>query len=115
VIRALLEMRVASGDEDVFVDAWKGVAKLAAAAPGNVRQALLRDESEPTRFVISSDWNSLADFRAFERSPAQDAATAPLRRLRLSASMSVFEVASAFEGPVEDADHGSDGSSHGRS
>ena len=106
MIRALLEMRVAAGDEAAFVEAWKGVATLAAGAPGNVRQALLRDSREPTRFVISTDWRSIADFHAFERSPAQDAATAPLRRLRVSASMSVFEVASALEGHEEAVEPG---------
>jgi len=51
--------------------------------------------------VVSTDWESLADFRSFERSPEQDVATAPLRALRESASMTVFEVAATFEGRVE--------------
>ncbi len=101
MVRALLEMRVRAGQESAFVETWRGVARLAAAAPGNLRQALLRDPNDPDRFVVSTDWRSLQDFRAFERSPEQDAATAPLRQLRASASMSVFEVAAAFEGLVE--------------
>ena len=101
MVRALLEMRVRAGAEQEFERAWKAVARLAAQAPGNLRQALLRDPREPGRFVISTDWATAEDFRTFERSPEQEAATAPLRRLRESASMSVFEVAVAFEGTRE--------------
>jgi heme-degrading monooxygenase HmoA len=101
MVRALLEMRVHSGQEKQFVEAWREVARLAAAAPGNIRQALLRDPVQGSRFVICTDWTTIEDFRAFERSPGQDVTTAPLRRLRESASMSVFEVAAAFEGKSE--------------
>jgi heme-degrading monooxygenase HmoA len=101
MVRALLEMRVHSGQEEEFVEAWREVARLAAAAPGNVRQALLRDPREVARFVICTDWITIEDFRAFERSQEQEVATAPLRRLRESASMSLFEIAAAFEGTSE--------------
>src|SRR5947209_8740360 len=101
MVRALLEMRVRSGQEEEFVEAWLEVARLAAAAAGNVRQALLRDPHDRSRFVICTDWITIEDFRAFERSPEQEVATAPLRRLRESASMSVLEVAAAFEGTSE--------------
>jgi len=52
----------------------------------------LRDPADPSRFVISSDWETAAAFRAFERSPWQEALTAPLRELRTSASMTVHDL-----------------------
>jgi heme oxygenase (mycobilin-producing) len=91
-------MRVRPGNEDAFIAAWAEVARLAARAPGNVRQMLLRDPADGARFAVSTDWASLGDFQAFERSPGQEIATAPLRAMRESASMSVFEVVTAFDG-----------------
>ena len=94
-------MRVKAGQEGAFEAAWLDVARHAAAAPGNLRQALLRDPRDPTRFVVSTDWTSLETFRSFERSPEQDRVTAPLRALRESAAMAVYEVVHRFEGGDE--------------
>jgi heme-degrading monooxygenase HmoA len=104
VVRALLEMRVRPGDEDAFIAAWAEVARLAALAPGNLRQMLLRDPGDGARFLVSTDWASIGSFQAFERSPGQEVATAPLRALRESASMSIFEVVTAFEGTIRNPD-----------
>ena len=101
MVRALLEMKVRAGDESRFEAAWREVARVAAAAPGNLRQALLRDPDDTTRYLISTDWESLDAFRNFERSPAQDQLTAPLRALRVSAQMSLFEIRSIFDGTRE--------------
>jgi heme-degrading monooxygenase HmoA len=88
MIRATLRMRVRPGMESAFEDAWCRVAAEAGRAPGNLRQTLLRD-AEPRTYVVTSDWDSAAAFHTFERSPEQDALTAPLRALRESAGMSV--------------------------
>jgi quinol monooxygenase YgiN len=66
--------------------------------PGNLRQALLRDGSDPSSFVLTSDWESREAFTRFERSPEQDALTAPLRDLRESARMAVHDLVAHVEG-----------------
>lgn len=97
MVRALLMVRVLSGREAEFEQAWKAVAERVRAEPGNVRQTLLRDPRESSSYVVSSDWESREAFSRFERSREQDALTAPIRALRESASMTVMEVVEHVE------------------
>ena len=92
MVRATLSMQVRRGHEREFERAWTRIADRVRQEPGNVRQAQLRDAADPAAYVITSDWESEAAFRAFERSPAQDALTAPLRELRESASLVVHRL-----------------------
>jgi heme-degrading monooxygenase HmoA len=92
MLRAMLYMTVKPGHEEAFERAWRDVAAQAQHAPGNLRQALLRDPNDPASFVVSTDWESREAFHDFERSPQQDALTAPLRELRESARMSLYEI-----------------------
>src|SRR5688500_3583541 len=92
MVRATLTMKVKAGSEAEFEAAWRTVAEATRAAPGNVRQTLLRAADDESTFIISSDWESREAFGAFERSDEQDELTAPLRALRESASMRVDEV-----------------------
>ncbi|QXJ21523.1 antibiotic biosynthesis monooxygenase [Actinomadura graeca] len=91
MIRATLRMRVRPGGERAFERAFDAVAAATSREPANLRQSLLRGD-EPDTYVITSDWESLDAFRAFERSPDQDRLTAPLRELRVSAEMRVDEI-----------------------
>lgn len=99
MIRATLTMKVHPGREDEFEATWAAVADVTSRTAGNVRQTLLRAGDEASTFVIVSDWADRAAFEAFERSPEQDDLTAPLRALRVSASMRVDEIVAHFEGP----------------
>jgi heme-degrading monooxygenase HmoA len=85
-------MQVQPGKEADFEDAWRAVAAVTKSAPGNLRQTLLRSMDDPSTFLISSDWASREAFGAFEKSPEQDDLTAPIRALRVSASMRVDTV-----------------------
>ena len=98
MIRATLFMKVKAGREAEFEAAWRRVAEGARTAAGNLRQGLLRDPREPGSFVITSDWESREAFASFERSPAQDALTAPLRELRESARMELYDLITHVEG-----------------
>lgn len=97
MIRATLYMKVKAGREDEFEQAWRGVAVRTRLVPGNIRQALLRDPADPTGFVITSDWESREAFGRFERSKEQDMLTAPLRELRESAKMTIYEIVAHIE------------------
>ncbi len=96
MIRATLQMRVLPGREQDFVAAWEKVALSVSQATDNLRQSLL--QGGPGTFVITSDWTSREAFQAFERSPEQDALTAPLRELRESAQMEISEILIHVEG-----------------
>jgi heme-degrading monooxygenase HmoA len=91
-------MKVKAGREDEFEPAWRAIAERARHVPGNLRQALLRDPEDPASFVVTSDWESREAFSRFERSPEQDALTAPLRELRESARMTVHDLLVHLEG-----------------
>lgn len=92
MIRATLHIKVKAGREEEFERAWAAIAEQVRRDPGNLRQALLRDPSDPGGYVVTSDWESRDAFTAFERSPEQDELTAPLRELRESGTMTVYEL-----------------------
>jgi heme-degrading monooxygenase HmoA len=98
MVRTTLHMKVKAGREADFERAWRAIADKVRLAPGSVRQTLSRDPADPASFVITSDWESRELFHQFERSPEQDALTAPLREMRESARMSVHDVVVHLEG-----------------
>jgi heme-degrading monooxygenase HmoA len=85
-----LTFGVLAEDAETFEKEWRRVAAVAARQPGCLGQSLCRYHDNGLYYVISSDWAGLAAFRAFERSPEQDALTSGLRRLRQSAHMQVM-------------------------
>jgi heme-degrading monooxygenase HmoA len=101
VVRATLSMKVKDGRGADFERAWAKIAEEVRKVPGNLRQALTRDPDDPDSFVVTSDWRSREEFGKFERSPEQDDLTAPLRELRASAQMTVYELVVHVEGGVE--------------
>jgi heme-degrading monooxygenase HmoA len=98
MVRATLRLTVRPGRERELEQTWAAIAAEVRRAPGNLRQALLREPGDAGVFVITSDWESADAFRAFERSPEQDVLTAPLRALRESASITVHELVVHLEG-----------------
>jgi heme-degrading monooxygenase HmoA len=96
MIRAMLTMKVKAGREMDFEQAWSVVAEQTRRAPGNLRQALLRDPRDTRTFVVSSDWESQEAFSRFERSDSQDRLTAPLREMRESVKMTLYHLVDAL-------------------
>ncbi len=97
-VRATLRMKVRDGRAEDFERAWLAVAERVRSLPGNLRQSLLRDPDDASTFVVVTDWDSRATFSQFEHSPEQDDLTAPLRDLRESANMTVYEVLHDIKG-----------------
>lgn len=97
MIRVTLRLKIRAGREPEFERAWRRVASEVREVPGNLRQALLHDTSDPGVFTITSDWADEASFRSFERSSEQDALTASIRALRESAVMTVDELMTHIE------------------
>jgi 2-polyprenyl-6-methoxyphenol hydroxylase-like FAD-dependent oxidoreductase/heme-degrading monooxygenase HmoA len=91
-VRTLLRMRVREGAEAEFEEAWRAAAAQIAGVPGNIRQELLRDSTDPRTFLIAADWADKAAVDAFGRSSAREALTAALRDLREDADRSTFDV-----------------------
>jgi heme-degrading monooxygenase HmoA len=57
------------GSEEAFVDAWTQFASWASSMPGAGRLQLVRDITEPERFVSFGEWESLDEVRAWKSSP----------------------------------------------
>jgi len=98
MVRATLYFQVKEGRGDEFEQAWVAIADAVREIPGSIRQTLLRDPNDPAAYVLTSDWQTREQFHAFERSPEQDDLTAPLRDLRESARMAVYDVIQHVEG-----------------
>src|SRR5947209_6717309 len=92
MIRATLWMKVKAGREEEFERAWRTIAAHVQHVPGNLRQALLRDPQDLSSFTLTTDWENREAFHRFERSPEQDVLTAPLRELRESARMTLYDL-----------------------
>ena len=103
-VRTLLRMRVREGCEQAFEEAWREAAAQIATVPGNVRQELLRDASDPRTFLVAADWADRAAVDGFGRSEARERLTAALRDLREDADRSTFEVLYGITGG-EQASH----------
>jgi heme-degrading monooxygenase HmoA len=58
-----------AGREDAFIAAWKRFAGWASSMPGAGRLRLVRDISDPGRFVSFGDWDSIEQVRGWKRSP----------------------------------------------
>jgi heme-degrading monooxygenase HmoA len=59
-----------AGSEDVFIAAWERFAAWANGMPGAGRLRLVRDISDPGRFVSFGDWDSIEQVRDWKGSPA---------------------------------------------
>ena len=101
MIRATLHMKVRAGTEEEFIRVFSAVAEKVRLDPGSVRQTLMRDPNDASTFVVMTDWITREAFTRFERSAAQDDLTAPLRALRESASMTVYEVLFDLKGGAD--------------
>ncbi len=98
MVRAALRLSIRPDSEQEFLHVWAQIAEEVRTSPGNLRQTLHRSVDDPRQFLIVSDWIDEGAFRAFERSPEQDALTEPVRRLRKEADMCVYEVVKRVEG-----------------
>jgi heme-degrading monooxygenase HmoA len=58
-----------AGSEDAFIAAWQRFAGWASSMPGAGRLQLVRDNSDPGRFVSFGDWHSIEQVRDWKRSP----------------------------------------------
>jgi heme-degrading monooxygenase HmoA len=86
----------ATGDEAGIQALYQSVTTRLAGVPGLLGSELLQSTSDPDRYVVMSEWASLAAFQAWDVTPGH-AVTEPLRRYRAvnerGAAYEVYEVA----------------------
>jgi len=88
----------APGDGAEIEALYHAVSARLAGVPGLLGSELLRSAADPDRYVVMSEWVSLAAFEAWDVTP-QHAVTEPLRRYRdvneRGAAYEIYEVSAA--------------------
>ena len=91
----------APGDEVQIEALYHAVSARLAGVPGLLGSELLRSAADPDRYVVMSEWASLAAFDTWNVTP-EHAVTEPLRRYRdvnaRGAAYEIYEVAAACPG-----------------
>jgi heme-degrading monooxygenase HmoA len=78
-VRVLVFATVATGQEAAFEAAYARVTASVQGTPGHIRDELLRDRDRQGRYVLLSEWESAAAFRAWEDAPIHRRLTTPMR------------------------------------
>jgi heme-degrading monooxygenase HmoA len=79
VARVMVFASIREGEEDKFIEAFKEVTSKVKGTPGHIRDELLRQEGEPTQFVLLSEWESREAFLNWEDDPVHMNTTTPMR------------------------------------
>lgn len=85
--RIMVRSRPKPDDQEAFEEAFLQVSSSVRGTPGHIRDELLRDTQDPSLYVLYAEWESEADFLAWENHP---------RHLEMAAPMLPF-VADVFE------------------
>ena len=87
-LRVLLRIRIVPGREAEFEQLWRTPAR---TVPDNHGQQLLRLSGESGHYTVLTDWTDEPSFRAFERSPEQQAYLQRLWPMRADGEMQLLE------------------------
>jgi heme-degrading monooxygenase HmoA len=88
---------VKAGEEDGFVTAWTEFASWGHSWPGAGRLTLVRDTTEPSRYMSFGSWESFDAQRAWKDSPEFKVRMARVREHVVDFTPSVFEVVTAVD------------------
>ncbi|MGW0584640.1 antibiotic biosynthesis monooxygenase family protein, partial [Streptomyces sp. NPDC002920] len=68
-IRVVITATIRPEDRDAFEKAYLEVTENVRGTPGHIRDALLRDTSDTTRYSLIAEWESEEVFRAWADDP----------------------------------------------
>ncbi|MEG3632543.1 antibiotic biosynthesis monooxygenase family protein [Micromonospora palythoicola] len=78
--RVVFLVRVPDERTADFLRAYEAVRHLVAdGVPGHLVDQVCRSSTDPEQWLITSEWSSLADFEAWERSPEHRDLVRPMR------------------------------------
>lgn len=96
--RFTLAVRLKPGREEDLTRAYAALRERVTAAEGLIDHQLCQSLDDPERWLITSEWKSLEASSAWDRSPAHDELTAPLRDCWQSAEATKYVVRVGDEG-----------------
>ena len=91
--RVMVSALVAEEHVEAFEHAYAEVTGHVAGTRGHISDELLRDRTQPGRYILLSEWDSVEDFLAWENRPIHRETTTPMRPYWSVIERSIFEVA----------------------
>lgn len=91
--RVVFLITVAKENANAFLAAYEQIRlDVAEGVDGHIVDQVCRSEDDPSQWLITSEWESLAHFRAWERSEGHRRLVAPMRACMTSAVSLKFDV-----------------------
>jgi heme-degrading monooxygenase HmoA len=91
-VRLMVDVRIKEGTEGDLTAAYAALVARAAQEPGLIAHQLCQSADEPDRWLVISEWESLEQSTAWDRSEDHGRLLAPMRACFVSAARSAFEV-----------------------
>jgi heme oxygenase (mycobilin-producing) len=81
-VRVMIWAVAPAGGPGAVEAAYHEISAQLVGTPGLLGNQLMRAAHDPTRFVVVSEWTSMAEFAAWERDASHRPTTSPLRPLQ---------------------------------
>jgi heme oxygenase (mycobilin-producing) len=91
-VRLVVDVRVKDGTEDALRRAYAELAARAAEEPGLIAHQLCQSRDEPDRWLVISEWQSVEESAAWDRSEDHRRLLAPMRACFAQAARAAFDV-----------------------
>lgn len=92
--RILFTVTVADGKEADFLAAYEKVRYSVMKTPGHIRDQICQASDDPQRWLITSEWTSLTEFFAWEKSEEHKEMVRPMRECYTATEFRSFSVVS---------------------
>jgi heme oxygenase (mycobilin-producing) len=91
--RVVFLIRIKPGTEEQFLAAYEGIRHLVAeGVPGHLVDQVCRQPDDPDSWLITSEWESLEHFLAWERTQEHRDLVKPMRECFAEARSLKFEI-----------------------
>jgi heme-degrading monooxygenase HmoA len=91
-VRLVVDVRVEDGTEGELTRAYSELVARAVEEPGLIAHQLCQSVDEPDRWLVISEWRSLEESMAWDRSEVHGRLLAPMRACFAHATRAAFEV-----------------------
>lgn len=98
-VQVMLWVTEPSDDAGAVERAYHEISSKLVGTPGLLGNRLLRSAADPSRFVVVSEWTSMAEFGAWESGADHRPTTSPLRPLQDPAMRATIYTEIAAYGP----------------
>jgi heme-degrading monooxygenase HmoA len=92
--RVLVFAKAEQNEQQAIAAAYHEISEHLKNTPGLLSNELLHSTSDPSNYVVMSEWESLEAFQVWEAGPVHRNATAPLRKYLTGATF--YQVTSAY-------------------